>query len=391
MSLYSDRKIKTKIIRVAYHNNSRSEFRLNLNSPCLSNMRLLNIGSAQTGGTNVSYNVGNGVGSLFQHISLYCGNQLVSQLRNVHQWLAFDYCNKSNTEELSKTNVLKQNALGFLTLQDKITRQQSQTYLTGDVETTPTGWIRLDDCLHFLKSTAQVPCDVAEWRVVIEWTKDLTNFNGQAVGYVAPTKLQICEPILVVDEINEAKSPNQIAVSYWDLETDRIIINAVGAGVAQTTKAKMDGYNSKVVGRMLMVNSQPLHLNAGLGFDRSVPMLNEKIQFVLNGKKFLAFDGITPQNKTQMLNDVYGAMNCAFGNDKTALAGSANIYGANTDMAGFAYGGVKLAQRVFELQWEYTRTGGATAPYQDAFNFMVFGEVAKQFAYKGGKAIVANA
>ena len=393
MSVYSNLNIQTKIVRVAYHSNARTEFRFERDAPCLSNIRLMNIGCSQTGGTDVKYPISSGVGSLIKHISLYCGNQLISQLRDANKYLAFHYCNDSNDNELAKTNILAQNGLGYLTLANKLTRMGNQTNLTGDVSTTPVGWIRLDECLHFLKSTSQVPCDVGDWRLVIEWSSSLTNFNHQSGSYVAPTSIEIVEPMVVCDFILGAKSPSDLIVQYWDLESDRIVIPAIPPAVTtpDATKAKMNGFDTKTVGRMLLVNDMPEFPNAGLGIDKSVPQLDEKIQMTVNGKKKFAFDGITNLNKTQMLNDAWGAMCCPFFNNQYGLAGATDIYGVNTNMDGFSYGGVKMQQRIQDLQVEYTRTRGAENWHKEQFDLLIFGEVAKQFLHKGGKTVVVNA
>jgi len=394
MSLYSDKQIQTKLVRVAYHSNSRSEFRLPNANPCLSNIRIINVGAAQTGGTHVFYPVTSGVCSLINQISLYCDNQLVSQVRDAHKLYAFLNCRQTNNEELSRTSELKHTGLGYLVLENEQTRIVGQTPLTNDVNTTPRGWVALDNALRFLQGTTQVPTDVENWRVVIEWSKDLTNFNAGTAGHVNPTSIEICEPVLILDGVVGTKSPNEIEVRYWDLESDRIVITDVPApqaGVVQSVNAKMDGFNKKFVGRMLLQNDMAEHLNLFMGNDRSIPQLAERINLTVNGMKMLSFDGISVNNKTQMLNDTWGAMCCAFFNDKTELEGSADIYGANTNMDGFGYGGISLSQRVNDLQWQYERTGDANVSHNSAFNFMVYAEVAKQFSYKSGKVIVANA
>ena len=142
---------------------------------------------------------------------------------------------------------------------------------------------------------------------------------------------------------------------------------------------------------MLLINDMNQHPNIDMGIDRSIPQLDEQMQFTLNGKKLLPFNGMTAQNKTQMVNDYWGSLCCSFFNDKPELAGYLLVYGDKTNIEGFSFGALKLHRRVDELQVEYTRTAGGTPSTDDPFNLVVYGEVAKQLAWKDGKMIVVNA
>jgi len=221
-------------------------------------------------------------------------------------------------------------------------------------------------------------------RLVVEWNGDLNNFFATA----PPTSIGILEPQLVYDEVVGAKTKDQ-TIPYYSLEDDRAVISAVGAGLTEVTRFKIDGFNKKNVRRMLMINNLRGSLNDKVGIDRSVPQLDEKISVTMNGKKQLPFNGITSENKQQMVNDIWGSQCYSFGSNFVGMTGAASLYDTNAQIAAYSYGALDIKQTVDEMQFEYTRTGGSTAELQDAFDFLVFAEVSKVLSIKGGKVVLA--
>ena len=136
----------------------------------------------------------------------------------------------------------------------KIKMSADSPVLTGDVTTTPKGRLDLTTALKYLDYTKVVPCDVLDLRLVIEWSQSGTNFNMDPTG-PAVTITAIAEPELIVDEIDGA-SPQSGSVQYWNVENDRAVIDAVPAGAdPKETEFKLDGYDGKVVNRVLMLNN----------------------------------------------------------------------------------------------------------------------------------------
>ena len=387
MSLYSSSQIKTHILRPSYHNSKRTEWRLP-NVVLLSNIRMLGVGCTQTGGTDVKYNLSAGVKSLFQNIYLYHDNQLVCGLREAHHWLGFTNSLHGNEEQVGRQTFTARSGTGYqLDDNDEVSIVGGVgNTVTGSEATTSKGQMFLDEALSFLRDVRQVPCDKMNVRLVIEWNTALNNFFATA----NPTSISILEPQLIVDEVVGAKSPNQVTLPYYSLENGRAVISAVAVGVTFTDKFKIDGFNRKNVRRMLFINNMTSAPGSELGVDQSVPQLEEKISILMNGKKMLPFSGITPENKQQMVNDIFGRMCFAIADNFVGLEGAADIYDTNAQTLGFSYGALDVKQRVEGgMQFEYTRTGGSVALFQDAFDFLVFAEVQKVLSIKQGKVILA--
>ena len=388
MSIYSQENITTEIVRASYHNNNRTEFQIP-KKVCLSNMRMINVGCsvpASAVANECRYPMASGVGAIIENIYLYANdNQVVSQMRNVNRYLAYQNSRRANDEEDALVSELSQSALGFSQDLDYKIKFTANEPLTADVNTTPKGWFLLSDALVFLQGTTSVPSDVCNMRVVIEWSSDLQNFavNNTAV---ATTSMSISEPQLICDVVQEAKSGN-VQVSYWDLENDRVVIPAVGAGVKGTTDFKLDGFNNKFIDKVLFVNDTRTQ-NKYTGMDKSVPQPEEVLEIVLNGAKLVPFNGISTEKKQHYLNNSWGQNNFPVGENLEGMVGVANLYENAT--SSFSYGGMRFGKRVNELQMTYSRIGGATAPQKDEFDYRIYGEVAKTFKVDKGRVLIAN-
>ena len=323
--------------------------------------------------------------SLIRNIYLYCNdNQEVSVLRNASKYLAYQNSRLTNSEEFSLVSELSQSALGFAQNLDHQILFVADKPLTAD-ENSPKGWVLLSDALGYLRATTSVPADTVNFRVVIEWSDDLLNFSVDDV--TAPVaSMTIAEPQLLVDVVEGAKSGNT-QVSYWDVEQDRVVVQAVGAGITGTTDFKLDGFNNKFVDKILFVNDTRTQ-NKYTGLDKSVGMPDEVLELVLNGAKIVPFNGVDTAKKQHYLNQSWGQTNFPVGEQLEGMTASANLYVNPT--SSFSYGGMRFAQRVNELQMTYSRVGGATAPQQDEFDFRVYAEVAKTMKVDKGRVLIAN-
>ena len=396
MSLYSNSKINTHIVRPIYHNKQRTEFRLPAKN-LLSNWRLVNVGcsvDATAVGNNVKYPVNSGCHCLFENIYLYANdNQLIASLRNAHQYLAVVDALQNNAEETSLTHYLTQNGMGFTVGVDgKIKMSADSPVLTGDVTTTPKGRLDLTTALKYLDYTKVVPCDVLDLRLVIEWSQSGTNFNMDPTG-PAVTITAIAEPELIVDEIDGA-SPQSGSVQYWNVENDRAVIDAVPAGAdPKETEFKLDGYDGKVVNRVLMLNNINSIPEQKTGIDRSVPQVGEEVDILLNGKQVIPFGGINSASKKQHLfNSTWGSMNFPLGCNMEGMDGVVDIY-TDANIPAFSYGGMSWADagRITDCQIKYKRFHGAIPAQQNSMNYIVFAEVGRAMEYKDSKVVVANA
>ena len=382
MSIYSQN-ITTEIVRASYHNNSRTIFKMP-RKPCLSNIRILNVGAAvepTAVSNNCKYSITSGAKSLVQNIYLLGDdNQEICSMREAHHWAGFENSLHANDEEADLVAPMVKSSLGFKQNTDHKIGFTENINLTSNPETTPKGMFYLADMLKYLSDVVQVPCDLASMRVVIEWSDNLKNF---AINPATPvTSFLIVEPQLCVDVIQNAKSPDDYQVSYYSMEQDRAVVQATASGLE--TNFKLSGFNGKFVNRMLMVNDTRT-ARQYTGMDKSTPMVGEALKLKVNGGEL---PPITQSLKQKVCADAWGQNNFPVGDNLSGMK-SNDIYQApQLPQKSFSYGGVQLATRVNELQIQFTRAVAGNAEQDDAFDYRVYAEVLKSMRIKNGNLVV---
>ena len=242
-----------------------------------------------------------------------------------------------------------------------------------------------------------------------------TNYNstGKNIGATGIITLDpnsfissIKEPSLLIDEVLDTSPVKNEPVSYVNIVSERLYLPVNQMNLTQRIRA----FDNKLVRKLLFMN-QSIDNVTRLGYQqfRSVPMLNEVMQFTLNGKQFLKYNGIdTAAKKIAMLNDVMGNVNIPQGSyefmtdfNKAGLY-SSEPYDANISFSN-SYGCLPLNTTVSELEIVYTR-GEYPNAASDAdngsdemnnlskqqLNMYVWGEVVKQMTVKDNEVSVVG-
>jgi hypothetical protein len=214
----------------------------------------------------------------------------------------------------------------------------------------------------------------------------------------------IKQPTLLIDEIINPPAMKSAPLQYINLDAERIYLPVDTNSLAQRLRA----FDSKTVRKLLFVN-QSISNNTRLGYQqfRSVPMLNEVMQFTVNGKQFLPYNGIdTPAKKIAMLNDAMGNVNIPKGSYELmtdfvkANLYSSEAYDANISFSN-SYGCLPLNTTINELEMVYTRGAYPTAATdadngsdamnalsQQALDIYVWGQVVKTMVVKDNEVTV---
>lgn len=436
--------LKTTLIDSTYDKtNFRTEFKFDANQVYLSNMRLANIGAVCNTdvGETFSYNFLVGSYGVIKQISLLDGNESLSNLVDFNRYNAFKSFTTKNDDNNSITKFLQVNNLGYVytdvdtvppaiplpppqaTL-GKIERLNNAGQLLNTEDSTTKGWLSLRDCIPFLSASQYVPTNVFKnLRLVIEYETNSQNFAKNAIQSFTTT-----EPFLIADMMVNSKVANQMMMEYkslsWlDIETDRVVLPALTnvSGVlpnpVQEVKFNVNGFNNKLVNRVVMCNQATSELTfkpnnninevfytdfANIG---SMGMLNQSLQVIVNGSNLFTEPVNTANKRLAMLVDNYGDATMPLGyaytsglkgeTDNTSLVSKSLEILNNTDYSVFTLGG----QRIQELVLEYKRTGqlNTTASvanqrfqrFNQQLNLVLYAEVQKTLVLgQGGNYVI---
>lgn len=396
-TIYSNGNVKTKLKEpTTYNENVSCEFRIT--EACLPNLRLIDIGAKSA--VNGQYNKLLGAYGLIKSIFLYQGQLKLDGCPNVQHFLAFKQYNKSNSVNRNIKRLLVRNQMGFKVAEDDvlvdapiIENQSGTTDLL-----TALSHIHLNQYLPLLdKLTVLDPAVFQNLRVVIEF-----NTDSQAFGDKPPATFNTIRPRLVMDCLQEGQyNANPSSIQWNAIEQDRFVVPALAKDavtVDSPTTAKLNGFNSKMVSRILLVKTyQNKTLNAtggnciGFGPYASFAQSNEKIQVVVNGVQQLPRNGVDGPNKMlSMLHDTWGECNTMPGGNTLGIATVAKLNAQlRTYQGQMSYFGMFLNQRVKDLQFNYSRNGfidTATAtPTNEAMDCLVYGEVSKTLLIQGNQ------
>ena len=435
--------IQTKILDPQFFNNTQGcEFRLNdLNVTYLTSMYLGNVGAYGTNGNRATlkYNNYGGVKNLVKNITLYNGGDVLAQLLDAGSWVAFKGQNQDNSDLLSKSS--KSQGRGALQNENKnnTTGANSEERISGLVHpitdgigateaATGTGYFDIRDLLKELKQITSLDTSVFKnLRLVVNWELDPYKISND-IGTL--TAMKATRPILVVDCVNDPDIRKQLldnskAVSYTCIESDRVIIGAVGpTGVNVRSSSVLKGFDNKVVNRMLLVN-QPTEAalgvltmadNAGAygtqvlyaGKNNSIAQYNLQVQVAVNGSNLFNGEGLSGAASRQaIMTDTWGDMVANYGSNQVGICdNSTGLIGTVSDgyfndparlQFGGDYTGFKVMDRVKYLELSYTRSGVAVTnnlvfnagASNQAINVIVYAEVPKMLMIQGGDYRIA--
>ena len=394
-TIYSNGNVKTKLKEpTTYNENVSCEFRIT--EPCLPNIRLIDIGAKS--GVNGEYNKLLGAYGIIKSIFLYQGQNKLDGCPNVQHFMAFKQYNKSNSVNRNIKRLLVRNQMGFkLDQTDVLTDLPLIVNQSGTTDAlTALSHIHLNQYLPLLDQlTVLDPAVFQNLRLVIEF-----NTDSQAFGDKPPASFNSRRPRLIMDCLQEGSfNPNPSSVQWNAIEQDRFVIPALAKNAASTdslTSVKLNGFNSKMVSRILMCKTyQNKTLNAtggnciGFGPYASFAQSNEKIQVVVNGVQQLPRNGVDGPNKMlSMLHDTWGECDTMPGGNTLGIATPAKL---NTQLQSYqgqqSYFGMFLNQRVKDLQFNYSRNGfidtGTATPTNEAMDCLVYAEISKTLLIQG--------
>ena len=156
--------------------NFRAEFRLPQDSVFLSNFRLINVGISSNQADSYSPTLGT-MGAI-KAIYLYDGAELLDSIRDFNTYSSFKNLNKSNDSNISLNRHLNYVDIGFVQSGDQSYTDpnldkddytlKAQQPIANNL--TKNGWISLQGCLSFLRSSMVVPTNLfRQLRVVVEY------------------------------------------------------------------------------------------------------------------------------------------------------------------------------------------------------------------------------
>ena len=390
---------KTNILYPVYHSNERTVFKL-ASKKYLNDWRLVGL-RAKTEGADANLQFLVGMNAIIKNVVLQSDNMVIDQLRNAHEWLAFEQLRQSNNRNTSLGNELSGTDYGF-----KLSHLNSDNIpiinfintahnVKADQNSTDAdGWLNLKRCLKFLQSSVVLPTDrMPNLSLVIEWMPyNKALFRGTGAGI---TGMTIQEPNLIVDEIlDETPSPDGQLI-YTSVEQDRVIVPAVADGDESDEKYKINGFNDKFVGRVMVLNQS--NVTDTSDTDSSSCQDEEVIQVRLNGRTQFSHPIDSANKKMDMCAKSWGHLNVPQGCQYAYLTEADNFLKDSevNDIRGFcSYGGWAVNERVSDLEIEYKRDGSNTVRDNQGlnpFNFDVFCEVKKVLTYNKAGVNVAYA
>lgn len=372
MSLYTNQ-IKTHIIDPVYFGQDRCEFKFTPNKLFMSNMRLGGAGYVpDTVATDIIQNPA-GVWGQIKNIFLMDGGTEIDKQYDVGPLMAFKASNHPNDQNYSKNKSLTQSFLGYESNSDRILSAPFATINTNSQSLSKTGWLSLLDVFDYLKNSIYVSTNMfSHLRLVIEF---------YPVKTAEPQGKSILKPYLIVDEIVDEKAMESIEkelmntpIVFKPIERDSALIPVILASTPQNVNLKLKGFNGKTLNRVLVCKSTAT--NVSLSID------SEKVNFVVNGRQILPYDGIdTPSKRTMYLNDSWGTVNMLPAQNNVIFPAGKKATFALLQANDFIGLGINENVREFELQ--YSRNTANVASLV-ALNLLVYGEVNKVFNPNGG-------
>lgn len=399
-------KTKTHAIDPINFNKYRCEFRLPSSTVLLSKMSIMNLG---VHGDVARHEFINSIGvkGLIKKLSLYDGNQKLDEINHFNLWSAYDEYHNDNDKARDMDNYLSGSSFGF-TVRDKydltgntepLDAEQVQVFnrvkhaelLEDD---TFKGVVSLFKELDFLKNSLVVPTTIFKnLRVVIEFQTDMSQ-----VFKTIPASHTLLRPFIVVQEIVD--EPTAVAllkqykgVAFQALEDDVIPVKK-GSLVAietQETKKKINGFNGKMLNKLIIQKERTENKGAGVKQFGSVAQVKEAVNFTVNGKKLLPFEGCDRTNKRLgVLHMTNGTHNTVLGVESV---GTSNIVVDDTVgqlVSNCDYMAFNIVDRVRDLQIDYKREShpGHSGEYNQALNLNVYGKVSKAVVVNGANYVV---
>ena len=151
--------------------------------------------------------------------------------------------------------------------------------------------------------------------IIVDWEQNTKKWLLPTSGSV--TSINILPPYLSYETLNQDVSqPSEVSFRQWERDQWGIPQNTTGG--SQKTEVRSNGFNNKVVGRMLLATT-PIQISQTtpqaemvdlynlFGYYMSTPMYNENYNLSKNGRSLLTFRGVSNDSlKHALCVDTWG-------------------------------------------------------------------------------------
>lgn len=419
--------VKTWILDPTVNNSSRCEFRINP-GVLASNFKLIDVGVYSTNivdrSTGVFYPSILGVLASIKKLSLFSGSTMIDEIQELPAYGAVQHLRVSNQaqEDLNRFELL--NGFSFSnstndavdneevgTLTTEATHKDyvksylenptnsfrqyhnNQIQVSASQSEGASGMLVLSNYLEFLRSVPVLP-NIPDLRLIIEWNLTASDYyvDSDAPSPVTPSFNPI-RPQLVYEEIlGVPEQSGLVKLPYMSAIVERFVVPTAADGTTVTSSFRSGAFRNRFVKDLIMFNKVQTDEGWLRKKERSVAQKGEKIQLVVNARKFLPDQGINQEAmKLQYFNDAIGGLNvplaAAMSSFQDAVGGFNRTLDSQSDIVAhnFSVTGVMINDVVDRLDIEYTRTGSTVSADQTtSFDLLCFGRVNRMLELKDG-------
>jgi len=419
--------IKIHLIDPTVHNSQRTEFRLDTTF-WASSLKLVDVGvySAAVNGdqTGIYYSSINGVLNSLKNITLFSGTTILDQVQELAAYGSVKNLMVSNqgSEDISRFQLLNGISLSQasggrglttmatekdyvstydLTLDPALAttvrknRHNNQIQIAG-VDSGVSGMLLLSDYLEMLKSVPFLPM-IPDLRLVLEWDTDVADYYKEAGTPATPGSFTVTpiRPQLFAEELlGQAPVKGLQKIPYVSTIVERFVVPVAADGTTVASSFRSGAFRQRFVKDFIFYNQTATADGWMLRNNRSVAQKGEKLQVVLNGRKFLPDQGIDQEaQKMQYFNQTLGSLNlplsAALSSTADVVANRSNILADSVTRKlahNMSVTAVGINDTIDRLDIEYQRVGSTLQSDQTAsFNLLVFGHVQRLLEIMDGK------
>lgn len=429
--------VKTHILDPTVFNTSRCEWRIP-DGYLSSALKVVDVGcySPQSNGrtTGLFYPSILGCVGAIRRIALFSDSTLIDEVQELAAYASVQHLRTTNqgSEDLSRFELLNGISLssaakadvalvsGALTTEPNhkdyvqcynydtpgasasLVRQfhNNQVQITGLDANGASGVLVLSNYLEFLRSVPVLP-SIPNLRLVIEWDTAVANFYNDQTAPAPPASpvFYPIRPQIMIDEILGVAPPQGLVkLPYNSMIVERFVVPSTSAGAVQQISFRSGAFRNRFLKDLVLFNKvQANETGSGktwmLAKQRSVAQELEKIQLVVNSRKWLADNGIMNEaQKIQMFNDTFSGLNLPLA---AAMSSTVDSTGTKYRMLepkatglthNFSVTGISVGEVIDRLDLEYQRTGSTAQTLQtEQFELLAFGRVARLLELQNGQ------
>ncbi len=245
-------------------------------------------------------------------------------------------------------------------------------------------------------ASVQVLPAIENLRIVIEWSAK--EYNTLVVDPNAPSApasqaVTVMRPQLVYTQILNMKVEPMMKIPFTSTFVERFIVPAVAEGVAKYTSFRSGAFRQRYLQNLILYNQTSSSKGWLLKEGRSVAQLNEVIQLIWNGRKYLPDQGInSAAMKLRYFTETMGSLNISLASALPALQDVTegtrfNLFDAQgaSLTSSFSVTAVPFNDVCDRMDIEITRTGGASADQRDQYTLLAFGQVSRLLTIVNGQ------